>query len=119
MFAISASAQWTKPTVSFVDMAEDGETTQYLYNVGTGMFFAGHNDYNTRASVAEKGDQIRIKKIEESEEGYYSFGCYPATYVSKNAWLLVSGNDWDGMWVDGNVDGYPGCEEWIITKVGA
>ncbi len=120
MFAISASAQWTKPTVSFVDMAEDGETTQYLYNVGTGMFFAGHNDYNTRASVAEKGDQIRIKKIEESEEGFYTFGCYPATYVNKNAWLYVSGNDWNGMWVDGTLasESYPGTESWIITKVG-
>jgi uncharacterized Zn-binding protein involved in type VI secretion len=120
MFAISASAQWTKPTVSFVDMAEDGETTQYLYNVGTGMFFAGHNDYNTRASVAEKGDQIRIKKIEESEEGFYTFGCYPATYVNKNAWLYVSGNDWNAMWVDGTLasENYPGTESWIITKVG-
>ena len=52
MFAISASAQWTKPEpTSFVDMAEDGETTQYLYNVGVKKFFVGHYDWNTRASV--------------------------------------------------------------------
>lgn len=121
MFAISASAQWTKPTVSsFSEMAEDGETAQYLYNVGTGMFFAGHNDYNTRASVAEKGDQVRFAKVEESEEEFYTFGCYPATYVSKNAWLYVSGNDWNAMWVDGtlNSESYPGTASWIVTKVG-
>ena len=121
MFAISASAQWTKPTISsFVDMADDGETAQYLYNVGTGLFFAGHNEYNTRASVAEKGDKVRFSKVEGSEEGFYTFGCYPAAYVSKNAWLYVSGNDWNAMWVDGSLgsDNYPGTEAWQVTKTG-
>lgn len=123
LFAVAASAQWTAPTVSeFVDMAEDGATPQYLYNVGTKMFFAGHNDWNTRASVAEKGDSVRMQKLEADEEGkvYYTFGCYPATYVSKNNWLYVSANDWNAQWVDAPLGdgGYPGTANWIVTKSG-
>ena len=123
LFAVAASAQWTAPTVSeFVDMAEDGATPQYLYNVGTKMFFAGHNDWNTRASVAEKGDSVRMQKLEADEEGkvYYTFGCYPATYTDKNKWLYVSANGWDRSWVDATLDNgsYPGTATWTVTKVG-
>ncbi len=123
LFAVAASAQWTTPTVSeFVDMAEDGATPQFLYNVGTKMFFAGHNDWNTRASVAEKGDSVRMHKLEADDEGnqYYTFGCYPATYTNKNNWLYVSANDWNAQWVDAPLGdgGYPGTANWIVTKSG-
>jgi hypothetical protein len=122
MFALTASAQWTKPTVTnFVDMAEDGETTQYLYNVGVNKFFCGHNEWNTRASVDEYGEPIRISKM-EGEEGYYDIGVYPSKYRTDiNAWKSLSGNSWDGMWCDGdpaNTGTYQGCQMWLITKIG-
>ena len=123
MFALTASAQWTKPTVTnFVDMAEDGETTQYLYNVGVNKFFVGHNEWNTRASVDEYGDPVRMTKI-EGEEGYYDLGCYPSKYRTDiNAWKMVSAKDWDNMWCDAsegssNAD-YVGMKMWIVTKIG-
>lgn len=120
MLAISASAQRTMPQItSFTDMINDGETAQYLYNVGTQKFFAGANDWNTRASVDTKGDSIRFELL---ESGYYNFRCYPAVNVSKNAWLYVSCNNWDAMWVDApNAEentSYPGTDQWKITKVG-
>ncbi len=97
-FAQSFTATWEKPTVTnFVEMAEDGETTQYLYNVGAKGFLAGHNDWNTRASVAEYGDSIRMKKL---EDGAYNLCCYPAAYTNKNKWLYVSANAWNAQWVD-------------------
>lgn len=116
-FAQSFTATWSKPTVkNFVDMADDGATAQYLWNVGAQGFFAGHNNYNTRASVALFGDSIRMKAL----EGTWNFGCYPAQYTNKNNWLYVSCNAWNAMWVDaGNNVGngsYPGTDQWVVAK---
>lgn len=116
-FAQSFTATWSKPTVkNFVDMADDGATAQYLWNVGAQGFFAGHNNYNTRASVALFGDSIRMKAL----EGTWNFGCYPAQYTNKNKWLYVSCNAWNAMWVDaGNNVGngsYPGTDQWVVAK---
>ena len=122
MFAISASAQWTQPApASFEEMAEDGETTQYLYNVGVKKFFVGHNEWNTRASVDDYADPVRIIKM-EGEEGYYDIAVYPSKYRTDiNAWKSLSGNSWDSMWCDGdpaNTGTYQGCQMWLITKIG-
>ena len=116
-FAQSFTTTWSKPTVkNFVDMADDGATAQYLWNVGAQGFFAGHNNYNTRASVALFGDSIRMKAL----EGTWNFGCYPAQYTNKNSWLYVSCNAWNAMWVDaGNNVGngsYPGTDQWVVAK---
>lgn len=117
-FAQSFTATWEKPTVTnFVDMADDGETTQFLYNVGANGFFAGHNDWNTRASVAEYGDSVRMKAL---TGGTWNLCCYPAKYTNKNKWLYVSANAWNAQWVDasnatGNTS-YPGTDTWVVTK---
>ncbi|MBR1521361.1 MAG: hypothetical protein IJ635_09010 [Bacteroidaceae bacterium] len=118
VMSVSVFAQWTKPVpTQFVDMADDGETTQYLYNAKAGGFLAGHNDYNTRASIAEKGDQVRMKAL---EGGTWNLGLYPATYVSKNAWLYVSCNSFDAQWVDApnaaENESYPGTDQWVVEK---
>jgi len=122
-FAQSFTATWEKPTVTdFVDMADDGETTQFLWNVGAKGFLVGHNDYNTRASVADYGDSIRMVALYQDEEptGTWNLGCYPAKYTNKNKWLYVSANAWDAQWVDASnatANGsYPGTDGWMVEK---
>ncbi len=110
-------AQWTAPVPSAtVDMADDGATTQYLYNKDAGAFLAGHNDWNTRASVADKGDPVRMNKL----TGTWNLGIYPSVYADKNAWLYVSCNSYDKLWVDASNatanDDYPGTDGWIVEK---
>lgn len=117
-FAQEFTATWEKPVVTnFVDMADDGATTQFLYNVGAKGFFVGHNDWNTRASVANYGDSVRMKALEGDT---FNFGCYPAKYTNKNKWLYVAANAWNAQWVDasnatGNAS-YPGTDKWVVTK---
>lgn len=121
-------AQWTAPVPSStVEMDDSGTAAQFLYNVEGGGFFAGHNDWNTRASIAVKGDTVRFIKLYEDEEqtvalGTWNFGCYPNTYTDKNKWLYVSANAWDAAWVDaGNAVAntqYPGTDGWIVEKQG-
>ena len=116
-FAQSFTATWTKPTVTnFVEMADDGETTQFLYNVEANGFLVGHNDWNTRASIAEYGDSIRMKAL---GDGFWNLGCYPAQYTNKNKWLYVSCNNWDALWVDGSLNStsYPGTATWVVEKL--
>ena len=125
MMSATVFAQWTKPVPSTTqDMIDDGETIQFLYNPGAGGFLAGANDYNTRASVAAFGDSIRMAQAFEDEEktvplGTWNIGCWPSV---KNAWLYVSCNAWDAMWVDApepfTSDAYPGTDGWIVEKQG-
>ena len=125
MMSATVFAQWTKPVPSSTqDMIDDGETIQFLYNPGAGGFLAGANDYNTRASVAAFGDSIRMAQAYEDDEktvplGTWNIGCWPSV---KNAWLYVSCNAWDAMWVDApepfTSDAYPGTDGWIVEKQG-
>lgn len=111
-FAQTFTATWEKPTVTnFVDMADDGETTQFLYNVGAKGFLVGHNEWSTRASVAEYGDSIRMKAL---EDGTWNIGCYPAVYTNKNKWLYVSAEGEDS-WVDGDAQ-RTGIADWVLVK---
>ncbi|MCQ2258176.1 MAG: hypothetical protein MJZ41_09340 [Bacteroidaceae bacterium] len=108
-------AQWTAPAPSKVqEMATDGETSQYLYNKEAGGFFAGGNDWGTRASVSTTADPIKFVSLDGEA---YNFACYPA---AKNAWLYVSCNNFDAMWVDAaNAvanSTYPGTDAWQIQK---
>jgi len=114
--AMSAAsfAQWEKPAPSKVqEMATDG-TAQFLYNKEAGGFFAGANDWGTRASVATSADSIKFISLGND---LYNFGCYPA---SKNKWLYVSCNAFDAMWVDASNNvgssNYPGTDAWQIKK---
>lgn len=109
-----AMAQWTPPVPSATcEMATDG-TEQYLYNTEAGGFFAGANDWGTRASINEKGDLI---KVIPTEDEMYNLACYPST---KEQWLYVSCNNFDAMWVDapnqtGNQE-YPNTDMWMFEK---
>lgn len=109
-------AQWTAPVPSTTEDMK-AEQYQYLYNVEAGGFFAGANDWNTRASIASFADSVYFSKA-ESGNGY-NFNCRPSV---KTGWLYVSCNGWDAMWVDaGNATAntnYPGTDTWQIEKVG-
>jgi hypothetical protein len=125
MMSASVFAQWTKPVPSSTqDMVDDGETIMFLYNTGAAGFLAGSNDWNTRASAASFGDSIRIAQAFEDDEktvplDAWNINCWPSA-ANKNAWLWVSCNAWDAMWVDAPesyaTDSYPGTDAWIITK---
>lgn len=114
MMSMCSFAQWQAPTPSKTqEMATDG-TAQFLYNKEAGGFFAGGNDWGTRASVASVADSI---KFVVSDGDCYNFCCYPA---SKGKWLYVSCNNYDAMWVDASnatADSkYPGTDLWQIEK---
>lgn len=119
-------AQWTAPVPSStVEMDDSGTAAQFLYNVEGGGFFAGHNDWNTRASIAVKGDTVRFIKLYEDDEktvelGTWNFGCFPNAFTDKNKWLYVSANAFDASWVDaGNAvanGDYPGTDGWVVEK---
>lgn len=100
-----------KPTVprTFTEFALND--TVYLYNVGADMFFCGANDYNTRASVGEKGHKIAFVEIEDGV-------LFRDSAEAKSAWKGVSvaeaAGD-NGIWVDQPDWTY---RFWNVTKVG-
>jgi len=117
-FAQSFTATWEQPTVkNFVDMADDGATTQYLYNVEAKGFMVGHpNEWGTRASVGDYGDSIRMEAL---ENGVWRIGCYPLiNRTDIKAWRYVSCNNFDAQWIDGKLNdgGYPRTETWVVEK---
>ncbi|MBQ6965590.1 MAG: hypothetical protein IJP82_07890 [Bacteroidaceae bacterium] len=114
--SVAASAQWTKPVPSStVDMDDSGTAAQFLYNKEAAGFFAGANDWNTRASAATWGDSIRLVKLDEA----WNLMCYPSA-ANKGAWLYVSCNNFDAMWVDApnatENESYPGTDKWVVEK---
>lgn len=79
--------------------ATDGNTIQYLYNVDTGTFLLGANDWNTRASVSsDKGYQFKIKL---NDDGKYTLNDYVET---QSAWKAVFADNSTNIWVD-NLEG--------------
>lgn len=114
LMSVASFAQWTKPVPTNIqDMATDG-TAQFLYNKEAGGFFAGANDWGTRASVATAADSVKFVVFDGEN---YNFACFPA---SKNKWLYVSCNGYDAMWVDASNaeanSSYPGTDSWRIEK---
>ena len=101
----------SKPVPAFSEMADDGETIQYLYNVEAGGFLLGANDWNTRASVSEsKGYQFKVAK---AAEGTWTLNDY---VENQNAWKAVFAENMSSIWVDNlagaNVNG------WVIAEAG-
>ena len=101
----------SKPVPAFSEMADDGETIQYLYNVEAGGFLLGANDWNTRASVSEsKGYQFKVAK---AAEGTWTLNDY---VENQNAWKAVFADNMSSIWVDNlagaNVNG------WVIAEAG-
>lgn len=118
VMSVATFAQWTAPAPRTVqDAITDGVTSQYLYNKEAGGFFAGGNDWNTRASVTTVADPIRFVSTEDGDN--MNFQCYPQA-AEKNAWLYVSCNAYDAQWVDAGSavasDAYPGTDAWQIVK---
>lgn len=116
LVSVASFAQWTAPVPSKVqEMATDG-TTQFLYNKEAGGFFAGGNDWNTRASITANADSI---KFVEADGDNFNFMCFPNA-ANKGKWLYVSCNSYDAMWVDApNADSdnnYPGTDSWQVKK---
>lgn len=96
-------------TPKFSPVATDGNTIQYLYNVETGTFIVGANDWNTRVSVSEdNGYQF---KVLDNGDGTYRLN----DLVGSN-WNAVDCDASLSSWVDGA--GRVGDGEWHITSVG-
>ncbi|UKK50864.1 hypothetical protein L6472_12765 [Prevotella sp. E13-17] len=84
--------------------------TLYMYNVGSKMFFRGANDYDTRASVGEKGFKVTFTRTDvgvELRDSVEKHKKWMATFVIKDA----GNND---IWVDndGEENRY-----WTVTEV--
>ena len=93
---------------AFSELAADGETIYYLYNVESHSFVTGANDWGTRASgVIDKGNQF---KISVNEEGTYKL----SDLVGSN-WSALDDSD-GNAWVDGA--GRTGDGTWTITANG-
>lgn len=95
----------------FSPLAADGNTVQYLYNVETGTFVIGANEWNTRASVSPDGGyQFKVK---DNGDGTFTLNDYVET---KGVWSAVFADNGEGIWVDNlrgaNVNG------WVITENG-
>ncbi|WP_027454767.1 hypothetical protein [Xylanibacter brevis] len=99
-----------KPEVpqEFTEFAE-GDTL-YMYNVGSKMFFRGGNDYDTRASVGEKGFKVTFTRTDEGVElrdSVEKHKKWMATFVIKDA-----GNNNIFVDNDGEANRY-----WTVTEV--
>lgn len=91
LFAVGAKA--AEPALKFSPVATDG-TAQYLYNVETGTFVFGANDWGTRASVSTAlGLEF---KVVANTDGTYRL----ANNAKSGATVDIDGNG--DAWVDGN-----------------
>ena len=102
---------WVRPVPTTQDIVKDGVTAQYLYNVSTGSFMLGANDYETRGSASR--DKGMPWKIQEQTDGTYAlvdsvakFKEWRKTFVDSNA----------GIWVDNNNGA--NCNTWTLTDLG-
>lgn len=109
LFAVGAKAQ-VKPTPKFSAMVADGKTVQYIYNVETGAFILGANEWNTRASVsAEKGYKFMVEPNGET----YKLKNYVET---QNAWKYMFAEGASSIFVDRGSQA--NWDNWVITAKG-
>ena len=111
-FIVNETKQTTKPVPAFSELADDGETVQYLYNVESGAFLLGANDWGTRASLDEaKGYQFKVKKNDDGTTWTLN------DYVeNQSAWKAVFADNTSGIWVD-NLSG-ANVAAWEIKVLG-
>lgn len=101
----------TERTLNLPDPAStavtiDGNTVQYLYNVGTKSYFLGGNDWGTRASAStSEGFKVKVQSTGDNTVAIID-------YV-KNKWQKTFADDADGIWVDN--DNGANCDSWVIT----
>ena len=100
--------EFTKPTPKASPLATDGETIQYLFNVGAKAFFVGANDYGTRASFdPNHGYQFKVK-----DNGDGTFTLNNMVESKNNTWQQVF-VDWSNQaYVDNTSDA--NRFQWVI-----
>lgn len=78
----------------------------YLYNTQARMFFLGANDWNTRASVGDKG--YKVKFVDQGDATPYTGALeFTDSVETKNSWMSVfSTNDGGAIWVDNSGETY-------------
>jgi hypothetical protein len=76
----------------------------YLFNTKARMFFVGANDWNTRASVSDKGYKVKFTNYDTDVPGAYEF---TDSVETQKAWKSVfSTNDGGAIWVDNATEAY-------------
>lgn len=87
------------------------DAVYYLFNTKARLFFAGANDWNTRASVADFGFKVKfINDPMETSPGAYEF----RDSVEKHKeWRSVFANDANDIWTDNNSETY---RFWEVTE---
>ena len=87
------------------------DAVYYLFNTKARLFFAGANDWNTRASVADFGFKVKfIEDPMETSPGAYEF----RDSVEKHKeWRSVFANDANDIWTDNNTETY---RFWEVTE---
>lgn len=79
--------------------------TMYMYNVGANKFFLGANDWETRASVGEKGFKVQITKVAEGAAGWNENTVEIRDSVEKTKdWRCTFIADSVAAWVDNNTN---------------
>ena len=94
-----------RPTPAQFATFQAGEVF-YLYNVQARMFFLGANDWNTRASVGDKG--YKVKFVDQGDATPYTGALeFTDSVETKNSWMSVfSTNDGGAIWVDNSGETY-------------
>lgn len=105
----AAALAWDKPAApERQSLITDGVTEQYFYNVGSGMFFVGANDYETRASLSETlGAKV---KLEQTEMCLFSIWNYVYKY---NEFRKMFCDSQSYIWVDNNNGA--NCNSWNVV----
>lgn len=101
---------WEKPAApASQPLNKDGVTTQYFYNVGSGMFLVGANDFETRASLCDTlGAEVKVK---QESAGRYSITNYVHKFKEFRK-MFCDGHS--GIWVDNNNGA--NCNSWSFVE---
>ena len=113
---------WSKPDPSrmleFVDTYDPLTITEenpiYLYNADAHRFFVGANDYQTRASLGERGAKVWFKRSTEPNMLAYLaiWNFVPRSDVNGNRNVFT--DDGGNTWVDRNQQNH---YSWTVSKV--
>ena len=121
LYGSSGDNQWTElykyeQTVpKFSELNADGNTEYYLYNVETGRFYVGGNEWETRASLS--ADKAFRFKVTDNGNGKYSLQDF-VTRSDINDWKYVFVNTEGNLWSDYNNNADVDYQNWEITHKG-
>ena len=93
-----------RPNVAKAEQFQ-ADVTYYLFNTKARLFFAGANDWNTRASVADHG--YKVKFVVDNMETFPGALEFTDSVETKKAWLSTfSTADGLAIWVDNATETY-------------